>query len=263
MKKIAVIGCGWLGSALANELLKKNYEVHGTSRDIDKLVDLIDGGLVAHQLEYENMDKPQKWLNTCETLVLNIPPSGFRFLYAEKMVAIAKNIHPDAQLIFISSTSVYADNDEIVTENTPADGGKRNGNWVIDAEEALQKLFPQQLCIIRMSGLVGGKRHPVRYMSGKQYDFGGNPVNLIHRDDCVGIIQTCIEKDIRQKIINGVCDENPTRAAYYGFAAKELGIAPPVFENLEARGFKQIDSIALKEIGYTMKYKSPFDFPLG
>jgi nucleoside-diphosphate-sugar epimerase len=263
MKKIAVVGCGWLGSSLANELLNKGYEVHGTSRDIDNLVDLIDSGMVAHQLEYENMDTPQDWLKECEVLVLNIPPSGFRFLYAEKMVAIAKNIRPSAHLLFISSTSVYADNDGIVTENTPAEGGKRNGNWVIDAEQALQKHFAQQLCIIRMSGLVGGKRHPVNYMSGKSYDFGGNPVNLIHREDCVGLIRTVIEKEITGVIINGVCEENPTREEYYTFAAKQLNINPPLFLSSKAKNFKKIESLVRQKIGYKMKYGSPFDFPVG
>jgi nucleoside-diphosphate-sugar epimerase len=262
MKNIAIIGCGWLGSELAKALLKKNYTVHGSSRKKERLQSLIAKGLIPHQMNYADFSSAQAWMHECDILVLNIPPSDFKFLYAEKMVEVSKNMKKDAQIIFISSTSVYANNDGIVTEKTKATGGPRNGKWVLDAEERLADNHKNNLTIIRMSGLIGGERHPVKYMSEKEYEFGGNPVNLIHRDDCVGLIELVINKNIRGKIINGVCEENPTRKDYYTFAAEQLNLAPPVFLKTEAKGFKQINSEIMNEIGYKMKYQSPFEFPI-
>lgn len=262
MKRIAIIGCGWLGSSLAMNLLQTNLKVHGTSRSKENINELIEQGLIPHLLQYENFNEPQNWMNECDVLVLNIPPSDFKFLYAEKMVEVSKNMKKDAQIIFISSTSVYTNNDGIVTEKTKATGGPRNGKWVLDAEEQLATAHKTNLTIIRMSGLVGGERHPAKYMSGKEYEFGGNPVNLIHRDDCVGLIELVINKNIRGKIINGVCEENPTRKDYYTYAAEKMYLAPPVFLSSEAKGFKRIDSEILGEIGYKMKFASPFEFPL-
>lgn len=262
MKNIAIIGCGWLGSELANELLKKKHTVHGSSRKIERLQSLSENGLIPHQMNYADFSQAQEWMNECDVLVLNIPPSDFKFLYAEKMVGVSKNMKKDAQIIFISSTSVYANNDGIVTEKTKATGGPRNGKWVLDAEEQLATAHKTNLTIIRMSGLVGGERHPAKYMSGKEYEFGGNPVNLIHRDDCVGLIELVIKKNIRGQIINGVCEENPSREDYYTHAAEKLNIAPPVFLKTETKGFKKIDSEMMEEIGYKMKFTSPFEFPL-
>jgi len=261
MKNIAVIGCGWLGSEVAKKLLAKKNFVHGTSRKIERLEKLIKLGLDPHELSYDDFSNRQEWMSDCDVLVLNIPPSDFKFLYAEKMVEISKNMKENAQILFISSTSVYENNDGVVTENTNATGGPRNGKWVLDAEKSLAEIHGDHLTILRMSGLVGRERHPVKYMSGKTYDFGGNPVNLIHREDCVGLIETVIDKEIKGVTINGVCEENPTRAEYYSFAAKQMKIAPPLFSNSNAKDFKKVESLVIEDMGYKMKYPSPYDFP--
>ena len=36
MKKIGILGCGWLGFSLARSLIKDGYEVHGSSTRIEK-----------------------------------------------------------------------------------------------------------------------------------------------------------------------------------------------------------------------------------
>jgi len=36
MKKIGILGCGWLGLSLARSLIKNGYEVHGSSTRIEK-----------------------------------------------------------------------------------------------------------------------------------------------------------------------------------------------------------------------------------
>ena len=127
--KIAVVGCGWLGSPLALKLIEKGFTVSGTSRDKIKLATLVEKGLDAYQLKFEDFDKNNEWLNEMDVLVLNIPPSNFKFTYAEKMLNLTKSLNSKAKVIFISSTSVYENNDNKVDENTEATGGKRNGKW--------------------------------------------------------------------------------------------------------------------------------------
>ena len=36
MKKIGILGCGWLGFSLAKSLIVNGYEVHGSSTSIEK-----------------------------------------------------------------------------------------------------------------------------------------------------------------------------------------------------------------------------------
>ena len=45
MKKIGILGCGWLGFSLAKSLIGDGYEVHGSSTSIEK------------KDEFENLDK--------------------------------------------------------------------------------------------------------------------------------------------------------------------------------------------------------------
>ena len=259
--KIAVVGCGWLGLPLASSLVQKSFEVHGTSRDEEKVLFLKEKGIVSHLLSSKNFNSID-WLNKVDVLVLNIPPSDFKSIYGEKMLEISNNLKENSKIIFISSTSVYKNNDSIVDESSDAKGGARNGKNVLEAEQMLQKKWRNNLTIVRMSGLVGGNRHPAKYMAGKHYKNGDNPVNLIHLEDCCGIIESVIDQGFWGKIVNGVCEENPSKNEYYTFSAKKLGVEPPVFSD-GSGDFKKIDSIILgNELNYDLKYKSPYDFPL-
>ena len=113
-----------------------------------------------------------------------------------------------------------------------------------------------------MSGLVGGERHPAKFMSGKTYSNGDNPVNLIHLKDCMGIITSVIEQNFWGQIVNGVCAENPSKKEYYTFVATKLGVEPPVFS--DGKGdFKEIESVVVgRGLEYELEFKSPFDFPM-
>ena len=60
MKKISILGCGWVGNALKELLKIKGYKVNCLSRDIDK--NILQG------------------FYTCDSLIISIPPSD-KYLY--------------------------------------------------------------------------------------------------------------------------------------------------------------------------------------
>lgn len=261
-QKIAVIGCGWLGAPLALALLKEGHEVHGTSRNIENLKPLINQGLIAHEVSEAFSNTQLEWLQDCDVLVLNIPPSDFKTSYATKMCAIAKNLPSTARVIFVSSTSVYADKNEIVTEKTPTNGTNRSGPFVIEAEEALVNHFGERITIIRMAGLIGGKRHPAKFMVGKSYSGGLAPVNLIHLTDCIGIIKAVIQQNYWGEVLNGCAPKHPEKKAYYTHFCKQLDLTPPEFE--ENKGdFKIVSAEKVQEeLNYKFVYADPYDFNL-
>lgn len=259
-KKIGIIGCGWLGLPLAEHLLGLGYSVAGTTQSQEKCALLTQKGIEAHQLEQEDFKKPQSWLRSCDYIILNIPPSQFQEDYASTLVELMKNCANPTKVIFTSSTSVYADNNCEVNENTPIEGGKRNGKWVIDAEDALRQLLGKRLTILRLAGLVGGKRHPVKYMSGKTYPGANTPINLIHLDDCIQIIIALLESNKWGEIYNACSPDHPPKEEYYTYAAKQLGVPAPTFTK-EHSAFKKVNSLKLiQDLGYQYIYKSPFDF---
>ena len=261
-KQIAVVGCGWLGFPLAKKLVEDNHMVYGTSRDDQKLKKLEENGIKAQKFTYADFDKTHAWLAKCDFLIINIPPSDFKFTYAEKMQTLTKSLNDKAKVIFVSSTSVYADKNKTVFESTPTTGDNRSGKWVREAENLLSKKLKNRLTIIRMAGLVGKERHPVKFMSGKSYSGAEAPVNLIHLEDCIGIIQKVIDSNYWGEILNGCSLHHPSKTSFYSHFAEKLNIPPPEFTN-DPVDYKIVDASKVQnELGYKFKYENPFDFPV-
>src|SRR5690606_8412738 len=98
------------------------------------------------------------------------------------------------KVIYTSSTSVYPDLNTEVTEEQ-AD----TSTDLFKIEEELRLLCNFRgiaLSIIRFGGLMGYDRFPCKYYSGKiSAGRSNSPVNYIHRDDAVQIIEQIIEND--------------------------------------------------------------------
>ena len=262
-KKIAVVGCGWLGLPLAEKLIDKGNDVHGTTRSIEKLKLLKSKGINAHQLIFDNSPIALQWLNKCDVIILNIPPSKLQTSYAKELCKLVENTNALAKIIFISSTSVYPNNNSIVDENTPINSETKNAYAIVTAEQKIKAIVGKRLTIIRFAGLVGGERHPVKYMSGKSYENGGAPVNLIHLEDCIQLIESIIKEDFWGQVINGCCSEHPSKKSYYTFAAKKLAVPPPIFKCQTKGTYKKVVSNILPTIkSFNYRYTSPYDFPL-
>ena len=105
--------------------------------------------------------------------------------------------------------------------------------------------------VLRFGGLIGGSRNPAKSLSGKTNIATPNaPINLIHQDDCIGIITAIIEQNFWCEKINASTPFHPTRKEYYTAKAKELGLPLPEFEENNSSG-KVIDSSKLiSELGY-------------
>ena len=261
-KKIyGVVGCGWLGLPMAKKWIQEQKIVHGTTTSTDKIKNLETEGIIAHVLDSEKGNETTKWLSELDYILLNIPPSSLKEEYGNYMLKIVKQLNPEAKIIFISSTSVYANNNQEVTEESELEGTRRNSAYLIKAEQMLLDFAKDRLTIIRMAGLVGKDRNPAKYMQGRTISGGNEPVNLIHLEDCMGMIDYIIDRSIWGEIFNGSAPKHPTKKEYYTHAAQGLNIEPPTFE-LEKENSKTINSNKIiKEYGYVYTYADPFDFP--
>lgn len=259
-KKIAIVGCGWLGSSLAEFYLEQGDKVFGTTRTPAKANSLKNLGVEPFLLN--SFEDDLSWLGAMDFLVLNIPPSAFKDNYAQFMVHIVRHTGTQTKIVFISSTSVYDNNDSMVNEKETSIGNSQRGKNVFDAETELQKAVGSRLTIIRMAGLVGKDRHPVKFMTGKNYAGKSEPINLIHLADCIGLIDAVLEKSCWGETINGCSGEHPEKGEYYTWAANELNLHPPNFSN-EITPYKIISNEKSRLIlGYSYIYDSPFEFPL-
>ena len=245
--QISILGCGWLGLPLAEAMIQKGFTVKGSTTSPDKVAVLqasgIDSYLISVNLQGIQGDI-NSFLDGSEVLIIDIPPK-LRATQSESFIKKMKNLIPYiesasiSKIIFVSSTSVYGDDDEIVTEDTPPNPATEAGLQLLATETLLQKNQHFQTTVIRFGGLIGGERHPVKYMAGKTgLDNPDAPVNLIHRDDCIGIILKIIEKEAWGKVFNGVAPYHPTRKEYYTQIALETGLIKPNFRLNSSPGKK-------------------------
>ncbi|PKF50556.1 SDR family oxidoreductase [Enterovibrio nigricans] len=270
IKTITVCGCGWLGMTLADQLVSDGYKVVGTKRSATDAKRLNQRGIQGVQFDLNDTESYQDKATVfgSDTLVLNIPP-GRGKLESSEFVLAMKALIDEAkrggveQLIFISTTSVYGAAKGIIWENTPCAPDTASGIAHVEIEKYLSEQFAERGVVLRLSGLVGEARHPARYLAGRHdVPNGDDPVNLIHKVDCVNTIKALIAQNAKGGIYHLSAGEHPTRSSFYRWAAKEMGLEPPTFTKGEGAG-KCIDaSKTLQALSLTLSYASPFDMPL-
>lgn len=239
MKQISILGCGWLGFPLAKSLLDKGFSVNGSTTSESKLSLLENSGISAFQItinENEIVGNIEVFLETSEILIIDIPPK-LRGNSTENFVAKIKTILPYIEqstiekVIFISSTSVYEDNNSEVNENTKPQPETESGKQLLESEQLLVSNTYFQTTIVRFGGLIGEDRNPVKMLSGKQNIQNPEaPINLIHQNDCIGIIQKIIETESYNEIFNAVMPFHPTRKEYYTKKALAMNLPLPEFD---------------------------------
>ena len=263
------MGCGWLGEPLAESLIAKKHRVKGSTTTESKIPQLSEKGIEAHLLKLD----PEMHCNDCksfwesEVLVLNIPPGRGKDNIIEYHLAQIRSVidrlksSEISQVVFISSTSVYPKLPGVVKESDALEGkaGRASGNALIRAESMLMDEKSFSTTVLRFGGLYGYDRHPAKYMAGKtNLDRGKAPVNLIHRDDCIRIIEQIIEDKITGEIFNAVSDGHPPREMYYSTIAKEMGLVPPTFKEDTEKDYKVVSNRKLKQrLNYHFKYPNP------
>jgi len=254
-KRIGILGCGWLGLPLAKALIADSHFVYGTTTSDSKIATLEKAKIIpftitlaAHGIE----GNIKQFLKKLELLIINVPPnlrSAPKESYIKRMLHLHHEIKHSSlrRIIFISSTSVYGNIGGLVTEDSPTEPNTESGRQLLASEHVFLRDAHLNTSIIRFGGLIGPKRHPITYLAGKTDLTNGNdPVNLIHLNDCIGIIKTVIRGNSTNKVVNGVYPHHPKKEAYYTSEALKRGLLPPIYsKNLDESGNKTIESRSL------------------
>lgn len=263
-KQISILGCGWLGLPLARNLISEGFSVHGSTTRASQLPHLQDSGINPFRilLHEDHLDGDlNEFVAGSDVLLIDIPP-GLRADPSRNFPAVIKTLLTELRptgikhLLFISSTSVFPDNNQVFTEDDAPEPTSVSGRQLLEAEELIRS-ESRQNSILRFGGLLGPDRHPVNYLAGRQDLPGGNQkVNLIHLEDCIGIITTIIEKDAWGHTFHGVAPFHPTKEDYYQASAKRSGLPLPEFnQNGGDHSGKQIDSRKTRHtLGYSFKH---------
>lgn len=264
MKQISILGCGWLGLPLAKSLIEKGFSVNGSTTSVEKIAVLEKAGISAFQINlFEDRIEGNLnlFLSNSDVLIIDIPPK-LRGDSKENFVAKIQNIIPFIEIssvekvIFVSSTSVYADDNSIITEETKPNPDTESGRQLLEAEHLLQSNSNFQTTIVRFGGLIGEDRHPIKFLAGrKNIENPEGPINLIHQVDCIGIIEAIYETNSWQETYNAVTPYHPIRKEYYTHRAIELNLPLPEFDESKISIGKTILS---KKVIETLNYNYSF-----
>ncbi len=179
-------------------------------------------------------------------MIVNIPSKNIN-AFSSLITEIERS--PIEEVIFVSSTSVYKNCNKIIVESDDAD-------MTQGPLHAIETLFRNSIqfrtTTVRLGGLIGYNRNPGKFFkNGKLVKNPDSQVNLIHRDDCIGIIVKIIERKAWGEIFNCCADTHPTKRAFYTHAAHSCGQSTPNFLESNEKSFKIISNQKVKD---SLKY---------
>lgn len=227
MKKgIGIIGCGWLGKKL-QEQLADSFDLECYEREITDT-------------------KSSFWQRDLIIIAINTKDN-----YLQTLKKISKLVADTTNLILMSSTSVYREFDKEVDEDVVIN----NISLQREAEMLMQDLN-NNLIILRLGGLMGEDRISGRWKSASS--FSDSYVNYIHRDDVIAITKELILRNISSGIYNLVAPKHPLRSDIHKKNSLSFGFELGRFEKKSSRivsSQKIID-----KLNYTFLHPDPLKF---
>lgn len=266
-KVISLLGCGWLGFPLALDLIKNAFEVKASTTSPSKIPHLKDAGLVPFLVQFNHSlaDPDLTPLLNADVLIVSIPPSGRSVdglkNYTKMGEVLRKQVLSSriSKLIFISSTSVYADNNTIVSESSEISPETDSGKVIVEVEKNLSEL-PIKVIILRLAGLFGPERLPGRFFAGKSNIPNGlAPVNMIHQEDVIRLIAKLIDSEDAEGIYIGCTPSHPSKQEFYTLAARLEQLKPPDFIPDKLRWKEITSERAENELGFSFRFPSLID----
>ncbi|MBC6427674.1 MAG: sugar nucleotide-binding protein [Cellvibrionales bacterium] len=263
--KILLIGFGALNQQLARLLRERGGDLlavrrsGGRAAGVDlRALDATDWESLARLLRDERPAQAVITLTPDERSA-----AGYRRCYlqaARALVAAAADAGQRPAVLFVSSTSVYAQNrGELVNESSACRPRRFNGQVLLEAEQCLlNSELPTSA--VRFSGIYGPGRHWLIEQSLRDAPAANSMqwTNRIHIDDCARVLAHLLAMPVaRRRSIYVASDSEPVlRGEVQNWIRARFGLpAIDMAQAGEVSG-KRCDNRRLLESGFVFEYPS-------
>lgn len=251
MKKIGIVGFGWLGSRIADSM-SGQYQLYVTTTTKSKADELSSKGFnasVASFPDFQLEEKIIQWeaIENVDVLIITIPLSG-KSCCASSLYNRIQHLFSfigdfKGQMFVMSSTGVYPDIPGEYTEESLSPDN-------VPGERMIRNKYPQ-VNILRLSGLMGDNRLLKNYNVSNLEA----PVNHIHYKDISCVIEKMIEEGSSGKLYNVTAPQHPSKGQVIN-AQKDL----PSPEETVGEGKIINPSKLISELDFVFKHPDPRAF---
>ena len=233
---LLIFGHGYTASALVDHLGTEDWEIFGTTRNVDT-ADLLKENNIT-PLMWSDDTSIKSIIKRSNCILHSIAPTEVEDpvyeKFAEDIIARSMNL---SWFGYLSTTSVYGNHDgQWVDEKTPVNPSSNRGLLRVNAENTWARINNLPLHIFRLAGIYGEGRSPLdKIRSGKAQLISkpGQFFSRIHVEDIAQVLKASIELPNRGSIYN-VCDDMPAAPdEVLAYAAKLLNYPEPPRINFE------------------------------
>ncbi|HEX4629891.1 MAG TPA: NAD-dependent epimerase/dehydratase family protein [Chthoniobacterales bacterium] len=261
MPRVLIAGCGYVGEAAANLFHESGWEVEGWTASVES------AGKLSHRpyrVCAADVTDP-KITGDFDVVIHCVSSQGgneeeYRSLYFQGANNLLRAF-PTATLLFTSSTSVYAQTDgSVVDESSPAEPRHAKGQILRETEDLV---LGAGGIVLRLGGIHGPGRSFFlsRFLEGYAAASNDRLINQVHRDDIVSAVRLLAERrgELAGEIFNVVGDEPIKASDASAWLASRLKKSLPTTAgqarpSKRGQSNKRVSNRKLRALGWEPRY---------
>lgn len=269
--RIAIIGCGYVGSAIARAWNQQGHQLTVTTTTEDKREQLQEIAQDVRVIAGNDLDKMREVCLGQDVILLSVGATSrnlevYRRTYfetAQNLVTALQGNPTVKQLIYTGTYSILGDQQgNWVDETTPYAPVNEQGDVLVETEQMLLDAATEDLkiCILRLAGIYGKNREIVKIFRSAfghtRPGSGNNYVNWIHLKDIVSAIEFARNRQL-EGIYHLACDQSLRMDELLDQLAQHYQLPPVIWDNssqpttlLNVR----VSSQKLKDLGFKLLY---------
>jgi nucleoside-diphosphate-sugar epimerase len=267
MPRILIAGCGYVGEATADLFHTAGWKVEGWVHSQDSAARLSTKPYRVGLVDISQRDQVAKQTESFDAVIHCASSRGgnakaYRQIYFHGARHLLETF-PKANILFTSSTSVYAQRDgSLVTEERETKPVRETSRILLETEKLI---LEKGGVVARLAGIYGPGRSALlsKFLNGTATIDPNNDrfVNQVHRDDIAPALFLFLNREPQSaaQIYNIVDDEPILQSECYRWLAQRLNRPlPPIRKSEQPRKRgdtnKRVSNAKLRRLGWTPHY---------